>query len=76
MNKILNRILSRIPWTYIIILIIALVITLVAKMFISTPYLVVLFGVFFTIGLGFTLFIWLRELYWVITKKDNYDKKN
>jgi hypothetical protein len=76
MNKILNRMLSRIPWTYVIILILALVITLVAKIFISASFAVVLFGTFFTIGFGFSLFLLLRQLYWFITKKGDYEKKN
>jgi len=76
MNKILDRMLSRIPWVWIIILTISVVIALIIKIFISAPFAVILFGVFFTIGLGFSLFLLFRQLYWFITKKGDYEKKN
>jgi hypothetical protein len=76
MKNFLSRFLSRIPWTYVILLVVSCIIALVAKLFITASFGVLLFGTFFTIGLGFSLFIAFRQIYWFITKKGDYAKKN
>jgi len=74
--KLLNKI-----WEFIIKLIISAYITIsgiIIGLIVGLIFKSTAIGIFtfFGIFLGYVLFIWIRQIYWKITKKGDYGNKN